>query len=145
MTINPYSNSAIRDSVLQQAQTQLQGAHADVKTRNDHVHAAKQDLATGDVEGAQQEQQAAQAAQQNVLADRSALNDFRQNVGNLRGDISQRREDFQTFKSDLQSGDLAGAKAAFQAAHQDEKSVVSDVQGLGLSGQPPATPINVTA
>ena len=145
MTINPYSSSSIRDSVLQVAKSQVQNAHADVQSRNDLIQAAKQDYQNGNVDAAKQEQQAALAAEQNVLADRSALLDFHKNVGSLRGDISQRGQDFQTFKTDIQSGDIAGAKAAFQAFHQDQKTVISDLQGLGLNGQPTATPVNVIA
>jgi hypothetical protein len=145
MTINPYSSSSIRDSVLQMAKSQVQNAHADVQIRNDLIKAAKQDYKAGDVDTAKQEQQAALAAEQNVLADRSALVDFHKKVGDLRGDISQRRQDFQTFKTDMQAGDIAGAKAAFQAFHQDQKTVLSDLQALGLSGKPTAIPLNVTA
>src|SRR5205823_1854146 len=68
MTIDPYSSSSIRDSVLELASSQLQNAHADVKSRNDHIHAAKEDYQAGDVKGAEEEQQAALSDQQNVLA-----------------------------------------------------------------------------
>ena len=64
MTIDPYSSSSIRDSVLQLASSQLQNAHADVKSRNDHIHAAKEDYQAGDVKGAEEEQQAALSDQQ---------------------------------------------------------------------------------
>lgn len=146
MTIDPFSSSSIRDSVLQLASSQLQNAHADVKSRNDHIHAAKEDYQVGDVKGAEQEQQAALSDQQNVLADRSALLDFRKNVQTLPADLSQRAQDIQTFKAAIQSGDLEGAKAAFKAFHQDQKAVISDGKALGLdSPKPTATPVNVTA
>ena len=145
MTIDPNSGSSIRDSVLQLARTQLQGAHADVQSRNDHIKAMKEDLKAGDLEGAQQERQAAKTAEQNVLADRNALLDFHKSVGNLRADISLRGHDFQTFKTDIQSGDIEGAKAAFKAFRQDQKAIRNDLQGLGLNGQQPPSPVNVTA
>jgi hypothetical protein len=105
----------------------------------------KANFKAGDLDGAQQEQQAAKADEQNVLADRSALLDFHKNVGSLRGDISLRGQDFQTFKTDMQSGDIEAAKAAFQAFHQDQQAIRNDLQGLGLNGQPSPSPINVTA
>lgn len=145
MTIDPYSSSSIRDNVLQLAQTQLQNAHSDVKSRNDHIQAMKEDFKAGDLDGAKQEQQAALASEQNVLADRSALLDFHKNVASLRGEFSQRTQDFQTFRSDMQVGDIEGAKAAFQAMHQDQQGIRSDLQRLGINGQPTPSPINVTA
>jgi len=145
MTIDPNPGSSIRDSVLQLARTQLQGAHADIQSRNDHIKAMKEDLQAGDLEAAQQEQQAAKTAEQSVLADRSALLDFHKSVGSLRGDISLRGQDFQTFKTDILSGDLEGAKAAFKAFHQDQQAIRSDLQALGLNGRQPPSPVNVTA
>lgn len=145
MTINPYASSSIRDNVLQLAQTKLQNAHSDVQSRNDHIQAMKDDFQAGNLDGAKQEQQAALASEQNVLADRTALTDFHKNVASLRGEFSQRTQDFQTFRSDMQAGDVDGAKAAFQAMHQDQQAIRSDLQGLGINGQPTPSPLNVTA
>jgi len=144
MTIDPTSSSSIRDSVLQLARTQVQDAHADVQSRNDHMQAMKADFKAGDLDAAQQEQQAAKAEEQNILADRSALLDFHKYVGNLRGDISLKGQDFQTFKTDMQNGDIVGAKAAFQAFHQDQQAIRNDLEGLGLNGQQ-TSPVDVTA
>jgi hypothetical protein len=136
MTIDPFSSSSIRDSVLQLAQSKLQSAHEDVQTRNAHIQAMKEDFKAGDLDGAMQEQQAALASEQNVLADRSALLDFHKKVGSLRGEISQRAQDFHTFRSAMQAGDIEAAKAAFQAMHMDQQAIRSDLQEMGISRQP---------
>ncbi|HZQ68133.1 MAG TPA: hypothetical protein VFA68_06410 [Terriglobales bacterium] len=143
MTIDPSSGSTVRESVLQLARTKLQGAHEDVKSRNGHIQAMKDDIKAGNLEAAQQEREAALAAEQKVLADRSALLDFHKSVGGIRADIAQRGQDFLTFRTDMQAGDIEGAKAAFRAFHQDQREIVKDLQALGLNPSP--SPFSVTA
>ena len=137
------SSSSIHDNVLQSARTQMQDAHANVNARNDAIKAMKEDIQAGDMDGAAQEQQAALAAEQNVLASRSSLKDFHTSVGQMRGEMSQLAQDHQTFIDSMQAGNIDAAKTAFAAFHQDQQTIRTDLQNLGIN--PPSPSVSVTA
>ena len=130
ITLNPHSDIQVMGAIKFDYQKQMQNTKADVASRNADVQQAKDDYAAGNIDAAKFEKQQAQAAQADVKSDRETLTDLHNGALQLRGDFQGRRDAISRYYQAKEAGNTVKARQAFQAAHQLDAKVRSNLESL---------------
>ena len=130
ITLGPHSDIQVMGTIKFDFQKQVQNTKADVASRNASVQQAKDDYAAGNIDAAKFERQQALTAQADVRSDRAILADLHNGALQLRGDFQGRRDAISRFYQAKQAGNTQEAKQAFQAAHQLDAKVRSNLESL---------------